>query len=247
MTSLVSPLTRKQVARILARKGEEGGVTGEILEEASDRLRYCRPADPSRRCRSPLCPDCLRLVFIAPIRDALVDAFGRFKPSSLRRVHVRVPGLVPGDYRLRRCKIQLREALQAFTSVGSPFQESVLSYAGLVVPRWRVREATHERGFAVSVQLLCRIDDEIPQRAVDTHWRHLLLRKGVTDLGPWASKKPLATVHSVRSVIGAIDLISRAKNPLPHNLAEIPGDGIVEAFGNVKERFRLYRRQPLTP
>ena len=246
MTTSIPALTRKKVARILASKAKEGGRAGEIMRVESVQLQCCDPAEVSRRCRSPFCPDSLRLEFITPIRAFMMETLGRFRPSSLRRVYLQVPGVVPGDFRFRRCMIQLRSALAVATMVGSPFRRSVLSFAGLVAPSWRVDESTDERGFVIRVRLLCRVDDEIEDGAIDEDWRPLLLRHRVTDIGPWASKKPLVMVHPVRSVLGAIDLVSRAREPLPRNLAEIPVATIIEAFGNARDLFHLYGRRTLS-
>jgi hypothetical protein len=47
---------------------------------------------------------------------------------------------------------------------------------------------------------------------------------------------------TVRSSSGAIDVVSRSKEPLPHDLAEIPAAAIIEAFGYPKALSRLYGR-----
>jgi hypothetical protein len=237
-----STLTREQTILILDDIASKATTDTEVIAAAVRALRACRL---NHRCMSPLCPDCIRRYDINPIRQDLTSAFSAMPVNSLRRIHFLVPGLVPGDFRFRRCLIQLREAIAEFTEPGTRFRACIRAFAGLVHRTWTSPTSESGSGFTMLVRLLCETVGEIDEVEFDHRWRTLLVKKWVSDLGPWATPKPLVVIHPVRSIAGAIDVVSRSKEPLPHNLAEIPAAAIIEAFGYPKALFRLYGQRTL--
>jgi hypothetical protein len=89
------------------------------------------------------------------------------------------------------------------------------------------------------------VHSEIDAKELDRQWRPLVLQKHVTPHGPWARKEPLVTIFPVHSTAGGIDLVSRMKSPLPRNLADIPTEAIIEAFGYPRLLFHLYGHKTL--
>jgi hypothetical protein len=114
-----------------------------------------------------------------------------------------------------------------------------VTFSGVASLRYLVRPSGEGQGFVVGSRLVCRIVSEIDEDVVEDLWKWLLVRKSVTDLGPWGRGK-LVSVLPVRSVTKALRIVSGIRGPLPRNLSEVSPIEIIDAYGHPKEIFRLH-------
>lgn len=237
------PMTRKKTISLLRQVVSGGGTDSEVIDLTTRIIRSCQRHLGEKGCGSPLCPDCLQRRYLAPINRDLASAFSEVSPRSLVRLHLRLPGLVRGDYHFRRSLLQLREAFAEFIK-GAVFSDTI-AYAGLVHPRWVPHPHRGAPGFSVSLRLLCRIRSPLDTTTGDPHWRVLLMSKSDFPFLAWGEEKALVTAVPVRSVASSIDVVTRYKHPLPANLDLIPARAIVEVFGYPKLLYHVYGRKTL--
>ncbi len=228
LPSLSPPFhSRRDVIRIFDYKGRDGAA-GWGLKRVSWKLEACKPWIECGGCDSTFCPDCMHGHAVARY-DNLKTQFGNFPTDSLRLIHLRVPGIGPGDNGFGEFNTRLCAAVQSFTKEGSPFRRAISSFSGSVVPVWHLKTSEHEEGLVVWVKLLCKLnDDDIDKAAITKDWRTILVKSQVTDLGPWLWD--VTWVRPVRNVGRVIDIASRSPTELPSNLVEIPAATIVDVF-----------------
>lgn len=175
---------------------------------------------------------------------ALMAEFTTRPIRDLRYVVLYMPGILFKERNLGRRLARLNEAIRAVTSQGTALRHCMRSFGATIFVERCSPTPHHRPGVVFGARIITSIKYEIDAAAVQKDWCKALVHYEVTDQTD-SDLVLILPIKNMGEMMNAVGAVSRAWDPIPPNLPELPGLSFDQLVGYWRPLNYLHGRETL--